>query len=428
MARSFKRVWIYAGREFLLSFTVAFLFFFFIFFINQVLVMAEEIFSRKVPFWDVVRLVIYSLPWVVALSFPFGSLVGALMAVGRLTSDNEVLALGALGVPSRQILVPLLVLGVAFSLVSFVMNDYFMPLGNIRFAEIYRRVLYTNPAVELEPRSVKRYEETTIVTGDIEGAVIRDILIIDRSPEKNRRIIAAKTASLGESREQKGVISLTLEEVFSHVSDPRRGDRYEYTTSRQMIYSILLRSITGVTIGGLNPSYQSSVDVWREIRKKSAAQDIVLARQQQNLGSLRLRLSAALAAARRASAWDPGERAGKREALLTAWRDWNAEATKKLGDQGLQSYLVEFYRKFSVPVACLVFAFFAFPIGLRARKSGRTVGFAVGLFVSIVYWGMLYAGMTFGVRMSFSPAFSMWFPDALVLAAGAIFMAARVRR
>ena len=428
MARSFKRVWIYAGREFLLSFTVAFLFFFFIFFINQVLVMAEEIFSRKVPFWDVVRLVIYSLPWVVALSFPFGSLVGALMAVGLLTSDNEVLALGALGVPSRQILVPLLVLGIAFSLVSFVMNDYFMPLGNIRFAEIYRRVLYTNPAVELEPRSVKKYEETTIVTGDIEGAVIRDILIIDRSPEKNRRIIAAKTASLGESREQKGVISLTLEEVFSHVSDPRRGDRYEYTTSRQMIYSILLRSITGVTIGGLNPSYQSSVDVWREIRKKSAAQDIVLARQQQNLGSLRLRLSAALAAARRASAWDPGERAGKREALLTAWRDWNAEATKKLGDQGLQSYLVEFYRKFSVPVACLVFAFFAFPIGLRARKSGRTVGFAVGLFVSIVYWGMLYAGMTFGVRMSFSPAFSMWFPDALVLAAGAIFMAARVRR
>jgi len=110
------------------------------------------------------------------------------MAVGRLTSDNEVLALGALGVPSRQILVPLLVLGLAFSFVSFVMNDYFMPLGNIRFAEIYRRVLYTNPAVELEPRSVKKYEETTIVTGDIEGTVIRDILIIDRSPEKNRRI------------------------------------------------------------------------------------------------------------------------------------------------------------------------------------------------------------------------------------------------
>jgi lipopolysaccharide export system permease protein len=81
-----------------------------------------------------------------------------------------------------------------------------------------------------------------------------------------------------------------------------------------------------------------------------------------------------------------------------------------------------------MPAACLVFAFFAFPIGMRARRSGRTVGFAVGLLVAIVYWGMLIAGQTFGVRMSLSPAFSMWFPDALVLLAGAMFFAAGARR
>lgn len=428
MARNFSRTWVYVGREFLLSFAVAFLFFFFIFFVNQVLVMAEEIFSRKVPFWDVLRLVIYSLPWVVALSFPLGSLVGALMAVGRLTTDNEVLALGALGVPSRQILVPLLVLGMAFTLVSFVMNDYFMPLGNIRFAEIYRRILYTNPAVELEPRSVKRYEDTTIVTGDIEGTTIKDLLIIDRTPERNRRIITAKGASLAESTEQKGVVALTLDEVFSQVSNPREKDRYEYTLSREMIYTILLKNIGGVTMGGLNPSYQSSVDVWREIRKKSEAQALVQARHDQKVRGLAFRLAAELRAAQQAVSLDPSQLARRREALQGPFREWKTEAGRDVGDQGLQSYLVEFYRKFSVPVGCIVFAFFAFPVGLRARRSGRSVGFAVGLFVSIVYWGLLYAGMTFGVRMSLSPALSMWFPDALVLAAGVVFLAMRIRR
>ncbi len=428
MARNFSRTWVYVGREFLLSFAVAFLFFFFIFFVNQVLVMAEEIFSRKVPFWDVLRLVVYSLPWVVALSFPLGSLVGALMAVGRLTTDNEVLALGALGVPSRQILVPLLVLGVAFTLVSFVMNDYFMPLGNIRFAEIYRRILYTNPAVELEPRSVKRYEDTTIVTGDIEGTTIKDLLIIDRTAERNRRIITAKGASLAESTEQKGVVALTLDEVFSQVSNPREKDRYEYTLAREMIYTILLKNIGGVTIGGLNPSYQSSVDVWREIRKKSEAQAVVLARHDQKLRGLAYRLSAELRAAQQAVVLDPSQLPRRRETLQAAFREWDAEAKRNVGDQGLQSYLVEFYRKFSVPAGCIVFAFFAFPVGLRARRSGRSVGFAVGLFVSIVYWGLLVAGQTFGVRMSLSPAFSMWFPDAVVLAAGALFFLRGARR
>ena len=45
----------YILNEFLISFTVAFLFFFCTFFINQLLVLAEEIFSKKVPFGDVVR-------------------------------------------------------------------------------------------------------------------------------------------------------------------------------------------------------------------------------------------------------------------------------------------------------------------------------------------------------------------------------------
>jgi lipopolysaccharide export system permease protein len=428
MSRSFRRTWVYVGREFLLSFAVAFAFFFFIFFVNQVLVMAEDIFARKVPFWDVVRLVIYSLPWVVALSFPFGALVGALMAVGRLTSDNEVMALGALGVPPRQILVPLLVLGLAFTLVSFVMNDYFMPLGNIRFAEIYRRMLYANPAVELEPRSVKRYEDTTIITGDVEGGTIRDLVIIDRSPDKNRRIITARSAALAESPEQKGVVTLTLDGVFSHVSSPAQGDRYEYTLSTRMVYALLLRTVGGVTIGGMNPSYQSSVDVWKEIVKKRAAQDQLASRREERMGGLRLALSEKLREARQAAGQDPSASGPRRETLRAAWRDWNAEAERSVRDQSLQSYLVEFYRKFSVPVACIVFAFFAFPVGLRARRSGRAVGFAVGLFVAILYWGLLYAGMTFGVRMSLSPAFSMWFPDALVLAAGIVLASARVRQ
>ena len=94
-----KRIARYVLAEFLFSFLVSFLFFFFIFFINQLLVMAEEIFSKKVPFWDVLLFVLYSLPAILALSFPFGALLGALMAVGRFSSDNELLAMRACGLP-----------------------------------------------------------------------------------------------------------------------------------------------------------------------------------------------------------------------------------------------------------------------------------------------------------------------------------------
>jgi lipopolysaccharide export system permease protein len=428
MARTHKLTWVYIGREYIISFVVAFLFFFFLFFLNQILVMAEEIFSKKVAFWDVVRLILYSLPVVIAFSFPFGSLVGALMAVGRLSSDNELLAFGSLGVPPRQILMPMLLLGVAFSAISFVTNDYFLPLGNLRFAEVYRRVLYSNPGLELEPYSVKRFENTTILTGAVDGRQLRNILIVDKSVDGNRRIITADSARLEESADYGGIVSLSLDRVFSELSYPRDGDRYDYTLSDSMVYTILLKNISTASIGGLTPSTMSSADVWKQIRQKSKEQESAQKLKDEKLQGLSLALSSGLRAAERAIAADPGRVASERTGVENLWRTLNAERGRSVGDLSLQSYRVEFHRKFSMPIGCLVFAFFAFPVGVRARRSGRTVGFGVGLFVAIVYWGLLVAGQTFGVRMSLSPAFSMWFPDAVVLLAGGMFFLAGARR
>jgi len=422
MARSHRRTWLYVGREFLLAFCVAFLFFFFIFFVNQILVMAEEIFAKRVPFWDVVRLIAYSLPWVVMMSFPFGSLVGALMAVGRLASDNEALAFAASGIPPRQLLVPLAVLGVAFSAVSFVMNDYFLPLGTIRYAEIYRRVVYSNPALEIEPLSIKKIGDVTIVAGTVEGRTYRDVVLIDRSADRSRRVITASSARLEER--ERGVASLVLSDVFTHASFPKEGDRFDYTTSTELVYNVTLASVAA-GIGTPSPSQQSSVDVRRQIVAKEAAEQALVAARDDRVAGLAWDLAGRLRALSEAADRDPGAVRGLRGEIEEGLARYLAERGRDVRDRSLRAYRLEYHWKFAVPAGCLVFAFFAWPVGLRARRSGRSVGFAIGLFVAIAYGGMLVAGRTFGVRLDVSPAAAMWLPDAVVLAAGLVVAVAR---
>ena len=109
--------------------------------------MAEEIFSKKVAFWDVLKLVAVLhagrhcvfVPLRLACRRPHGG--GK--ACHRTTSFSPS---GPSACPRASSLRRSSSSGMAFSLVSFVMNDYFMPLGNLRFAEIYRRILYSNPA------------------------------------------------------------------------------------------------------------------------------------------------------------------------------------------------------------------------------------------------------------------------------------------
>ncbi len=192
------------------------------------------------------------------------------------------------------------------------MNDYFMPLSNIRFVEIYRRILYSNPSVELEPFSVRRYQgsagDVTLVIGASEGPVVHDLLILDRSPEGNRRLITASSASLDESESQQGVIFLTLQKVFTQVSYPREGDRFDYTYSDSMRYSLLLKNIASVSVGGINPSAQSSLDVWKQIKVKLVDQRNADAAKAEQERSLRFALASGARAAERSWPLPPRSR------------------------------------------------------------------------------------------------------------------------
>ncbi len=422
-----RRIDLYILSEFLISFLVAFLFFFFIFFINQLLVLAEEIFSRRVPFWDVILFIVYSLPSILALSFPFGALVGSLMAMGRFSSDNEILAFRASGIPLYRILLPLLFIGALLFLISFVTNDYFLPLGNIRLGSMYRKILYTNPSIELEPYAVKRYQDTVIVTGGIRENRIESITIIDKNEDQEKRVITARFGTLEESRTQKGVISIRLEDVFTHVPDTPAGDRYEYTVSESMIYNILLKNFSDSFINP-GPREMSSIDVWRQIREMETSFRSELQQQanktEQLLFDLAMEIRYLKDVAAGPASPQPGFFEERQQILADLYTSYLRNRDRKMVDRNLQLYRLEFHKKFS----SVLFVLFAFPVGLLARKSGRAVGFGVGLLMASVYWWLLFIGHTLGIRLELPPLFAMWLPNLVVFLAATVFLIVRANR
>lgn len=420
-----RRHWLiyrYVLQEFLLAFAVAFLFFFVIFIINQMLLLAENVLSKNVGVVEVLRLILYSLPLVAALSFPFGALVGALMAMGRLSSDSEVVAMRALGVPLRKVFLPLVAAGIVFSGVSFVTNDYFLPLGTINLNRLYRELITSNPELELEAYSVKRYQNNTIITGAAGDGRIEDLVIIEE-PEGDRapRVISSAEAQV-ENQRDAGVISLQLEDVFSHTAGGE-DTRQEYFSARGMTYNILLRDIT-ISIQSPGPREMSSRDVLTEIRDKEAD----LARRRS--GYRRdLALAAYSLSQRYTALLEEGTQLGRGDVegrLEEALEDFSTAQRREVRDRSLQRYRLEFHKKFSIPFACLAFVVFAFPVGLVPRRSGRSVGFGLGLLVAVVYWSLLIAGDTLGARdAQLSPALAMWAPNVLVVVAGVVVWVVR---
>ncbi len=414
--RSYRKIYGYIGSEFIFSTLTAFLFFFCVFFINQLLLLAEEILSKKVPFLDVSRLILYSLPAIVAFSAPFSALVGCLMAVGKFASSNEIIAFKASGIPQIRLFLPVFVLGGLFALLSFGVNDYFLPWGTVNFTKLYRKLLYTHPELELESYSIKNYQDTILTNGPLDAEGIRQILILDKDPDGAKRIITSEKGFLDKSIP--GVVQLVLQGVSLLSVGGKEKERYTYSFADQMSYNILLKNIS-ISFRGLGPREMSSYDVYKEIQKKYKELYERIQEKDVRIQSLQLRYLEAYTEGIRLILQNPSAFANVRENLLRLSQQIEQEKSRPVQDRSLQLYLIEFYKKFSIPAGCIFFVLFAFPTALFTKRSGKVVGFGLGLLVSILYWGMLVAGQTLGVRSSFSPFLSMWIPNFVILLLGA---------
>jgi len=414
-----KTLFRYVMNEAFFSFFICFLFFFFIFFVNQILLMAKEVLTKHVPFNQVALLILFSLPTVIAMAAPFASLVGTLMTIGRLTSDNEILVMLSSGLSYRNIFLPAITVGVVISLLSFFTNDVLLPAGTVQFNKLWRKILVSTPALELEGNSVKRFKDTVIVTGNVADNAINNMLILDRTSDGERRIILAGSAELKDAGREG--LSLDLDRAFVQSSKEIIREDYDYASTSHLQYWVsnddIIQAVTSIS-----PREMSSRDVRAAIKKRN----IELAqRENERKGKLvvqALEFENALRAGPQSETWN--RKAGN---IVNMNREIQSlYAIKK--DRTLMINIIEYYKKFSVPFGAFFFVFLAVSLGLMAKKSGQTVGFIFGVLIAVIYWSMLFIGQTMGLRVGTPPFWSMWLPNILSLSIGLILAVIRVRK
>jgi lipopolysaccharide export system permease protein len=405
--------------ETVFAFSVSFLFFFFIFFVNQLLLMAQEILAKKVPFNQVALLVLFSLPSIVAMSAPFATLLGTLMTIGRMSSDNEILVMLSSGLSYKNIFMPTLLVGILVSIFSFVANDILLPAGTIQFQSLYRKILVSTPALEMESNSVKRFKDTVVITGMVSGNKVADLLILDKTSDGERRIIMAKNSEFVDA--DKEGLRLDLENAFIHSSKEIARNDYDYAKTGFLRYRIDPGDLYAnpTTIG---PREMSSPDVWREIHVKENDLEKSLYERNNRTLQTAIELENVMRQGESNSYWH------NRGTLAANFlREYDVSSTLK-NDRNLSIFRLEFYKKFSIPFGSLTFIFLAVPLGLLAKKSGQTVGFILGLSISVVYWALLLSGQNMGLRLGYPPFWSMWLPNILSFGIGGVMCLVRIRR
>lgn len=351
----------YVIREIVPPTLIGFGFYTFVIVMRALFDLAEMIVRESLPTSAVLELLLLSLPHIVVLTLPMSLLVGILIAIGRLSSDSEIIAMRSAGIPASAIYRPVFIFSVAMFAITLWLINIVMPRTNSlqqqREAELVSAAATTN----IKPRVFfDRFENYVIYVDDVapDGS-FRGVFISDRSGATGGREELVTVAESGRltfvpSTRQ---LWLELEGSVTHSSSPGNPEDYDLITSG--VQKLLLVDEASRTVNmASNKPYRSM-----------------------NFGEL-------LAA--RAAARHPID---------------------------VNSVSVEIHKKLAIPFACIAFGIVALPLGITNRRGGRSGGFSLSVGLILIYYILLNTGEDMA-RNARVPGAIVWLPNLLMILLG----------
>src|SRR5262245_54357840 len=131
----------YFIKEIIPNILIGLLVFTFVMLMNQILLLAETLITRDVPFVNIFIIIYYSLPALLVLTIPMSLLLGVLLGLGRLSADSELTVIRAAGVSMYRIITPILILAFACWLLCTYLIQVAVPWGNYQFAKFMYNIL-----------------------------------------------------------------------------------------------------------------------------------------------------------------------------------------------------------------------------------------------------------------------------------------------
>jgi lipopolysaccharide export system permease protein len=327
--------------------------------IDRIYQLTDLVITKNVPFALVLPLLIYMLPAFLALTLP-ALLVTVLLVCGRLAGDLEVAALKASGVSPLRLFRPFLAVGIIITLLISWLTLVVGPWSSGAFQRQLFRIFQSRATTGVKERTFSAaFSQFVIYVDELSASQVRlkGLLVSDeRNPEQSRIIVAREGRLLSDEATRR----ITLRFLDGSISESDVGDRRRFRQTYFSLYDTL-------------PVDSPLAAVAREEK--------------------------------------PEKQLPLRELLA------EAETMRRAG-QIYAPYYVELHKRFALPMAALVFTVMAFPLGIRAQRSGRAVALALSFGIVVAYY-ILYSTMEgLALRGRLPAAIAVWIPNAILAVVG----------
>lgn len=382
----------YALRQFIPPFFLAIAVLAFVLLMDRLFLLADLLVRKGVAVVVVGEIMVLSLPFVLSVCAPLGSLIAGVISFGRMAEDNEVRVIRAAGIPLTRVVMPTAVACVFLMLAMAGFNGFVVPESQHKVRNLLTDVARKRPALRIrEGVFMDDFGSYMIYIGSIDQrhSRVRNVAVFEKKPGKQPGgFVTAASGHIGYTEDDRYMV-LTLYDGEMH----ELGDSNKY---RRLLFR---RHVLNVPM---------DVELIRRDREYRGDQEMTLTQLWRQVRQLRQEerdLGRGLA---EASSVTPDNEAGRLKLDELKMR-LHYKRLERLRYEG------EFHKSLSLAFSCFFFALFGIPLGVVLRRGGIGTGFMVGLVFFAVYYVLLLAGENFVDAGKLSAFPGMWLPNIILL-------------
>lgn len=343
----------YILKEFFHSFILSLVVFTFVLLVGNIIKLAELVINKGVDFFSVMKLFLFLVPWLLSFTLPIAALTAVILTFGRFSSDGELIAMKASGVGLFRISIPVIMLGVIFSFLSFFLNDQVSPNASFASRRVIKEIGLKKPAAYLEEGTFTRgFENYIIFIYEIRGNKLKNIRVYQPQEGKPTRTIVAEAGEINTIPE-KNIVELRLFNGTSEEPSPTEPDNF---------YKLNFKT------------YYMTLDLTKIFKNEKVEKKV-------------------------------------REMTVNELHKEIVKYTKEKIDT--TPLYVEIYKKVNMSISSFVLILMGIPLGIKAQRSEKSIGFGVSLLLFAVYWGAFLGGVALALQGAVPPFLAVSLPNVV---------------
>ncbi len=408
----------------------------------------EDIVGKGLEVHTLLEFFTYSTLTLVPMALPLAILLASLMTFGNLGERLELLSIKAAGISLIKVMRPLILFVLLISFCAFFFSNNVLPVSTKKLRVLMHEIKHQRPDLALQEKVFDySMENMTIKIGSKknDGSMLYDVMIYNHtdntdqgsvtvadsgtivlSPDKSYSTITlysghsysivkedgkqydTKTLPYRRDDFEKQIVFFENSESYKRPNEDVYGNHRTAQNLRQLKHSVAINDsiyqakLKVMTNKMENTTYLSS----RVFAKKDSAYTA----KDKDLNALFL-----------ASDYKEQEKIMEKAVDQAAKAKYSVESRRKELKYRLltlKEYEAECHRRFTLPIACLVFFFIGAPLGAIIRKGG----FGMPVVVSILFFVLYYIIETFGWKAAtegFTPLpVGMWMGTVVLITAG----------